>query len=90
MKTTGIVRKVDPVGRIVIPTELRRLMDIKISDRVEIFVENDAIFFKKYRATGACLVTGEILEENKVFAPGLILSPKGAEILLKELQSKTI
>lgn len=89
MKTTGIVRKVDPVGRVVIPTEFRNLMDIKISDRVEIFVEKDAIFFKKYTATGSCLVTGEILEENKEVAPGLILSPKGAEILLKELQFKT-
>ncbi|MEK5105065.1 AbrB/MazE/SpoVT family DNA-binding domain-containing protein, partial [Cytobacillus sp. FSL M8-0252] len=41
MKSTGIVRKVDELGRIVIPIELRRVMDINIKDPLEIFVDTD-------------------------------------------------
>ncbi len=41
MKSTGIVRKVDELGRIVIPIELRRTLEIKEKDPVEIFVEGD-------------------------------------------------
>ena len=49
MKSTGIVRKVDQLGRIVIPKELRRTLQIvEIEDSLEIFVENDTIVLKKY------------------------------------------
>ena len=48
MKTTGIVRKIDDLGRIVIPIELRRTMGIAIKDTLEIFVDGDQIILKKY------------------------------------------
>ena len=48
MKSTGIVRKVDELGRIVIPIELRRNLDIDEKDSLEIYVEEDHIILKKY------------------------------------------
>lgn len=48
MKSTGIVRKVDELGRIVIPIELRRTLDIGVKDSLEIYVEDDQIILKKY------------------------------------------
>ncbi len=53
MKATSIVRKVDNLGRIVLPVELRRIMDIEIKDPVEIFVDEDKIILKKYQV--ACI-----------------------------------
>lgn len=51
MKSTGIVRKVDELGRIVLPIELRRTLDIAEKDALEIYVEGSAIVLKKYRPT---------------------------------------
>ncbi len=51
MKSTGIVRKVDELGRIVLPIELRRTLDISEKDTLEIFVEGSSVVLKKYRAT---------------------------------------
>lgn len=48
MKSTGIVRKVDELGRVVIPKELRKKFDIKEKDGLEIYVEEDKIILKKY------------------------------------------
>jgi transcriptional pleiotropic regulator of transition state genes len=48
MKTTGIVRKVDELGRVVIPMELRRNLDIDIKDPMEIFTDGDKIILRKY------------------------------------------
>lgn len=48
MKSTGIVRQLDTLGRVVIPIELRRTMDIAIKDTLEIFVDGDQIILKKY------------------------------------------
>ena len=48
MKSTGIVRKVDELGRIVLPIELRRTLDIAEKDALEIFVEGDNIILHKY------------------------------------------
>ena len=53
MKSTGVVRKLDDLGRIVIPIELRRTMDIGLRDTLEIFVEGDEIILKKYHP--ACI-----------------------------------
>ena len=49
MKSTGIVRKVDELGRIVLPIELRRTLDIAERDTLEIFVSEDTIVLKKYQ-----------------------------------------
>ncbi|MGN1129182.1 MAG: AbrB/MazE/SpoVT family DNA-binding domain-containing protein [Candidatus Flemingiibacterium sp.] len=56
MKSTGIVRRIDELGRIVLPIELRNKMDIKTRDSVEIFVDEDKIILKKY--VPACLFCG--------------------------------
>ena len=47
MKSTGVVRQLDTLGRIVLPIELRRTMDIGVKDMLEIFVEGDEIILKK-------------------------------------------
>lgn len=57
MKSIGIVRKVDKLGRVVIPIELRRNLDIGESDTLEIFVEEDRIILKKYAP--ACTFCGQ-------------------------------
>ena len=48
MKSTGIVRKVDELGRVVLPIELRRNLNIQEKDALEIFVDDDRIILKKY------------------------------------------
>lgn len=57
MKSTGIVRKVDELGRVVIPIELRRTLDIGEKDALEIFTEGDTIILKKYEP--ACIFCGQ-------------------------------
>lgn len=57
MKSTGIVRKVDELGRIVLPIELRRTLNIDIKDSIEIYVDNSTIVLKKYEPT--CVFCGE-------------------------------
>lgn len=49
MKSTGIVRKVDELGRIVLPIELRRNLDINEKDALEIFIDSEKIILKKYQ-----------------------------------------
>ena len=51
MKSTGIVRKIDELGRIVLPVELRRTLDIAEKETMEIFVDGTSIVLKKYRDT---------------------------------------
>lgn len=53
MKSTGIVRKVDELGRIVLPIEMRRTLDIAEKDALEIYVEGDDIILRKYH--NACV-----------------------------------
>ena len=48
MKSTGIVRKVDELGRIVLPIELRRTLDIAVRDELEIYLDDDKVVLKKY------------------------------------------
>lgn len=49
MKSTGIVRKVDELGRIVLPIELRRTLDIAEKDSLEIYVDGNTVILKKYQ-----------------------------------------
>lgn len=48
MKSTGVIRKIDELGRIVLPKEIRRNLGIRDGENLEIFVENDHILLKKY------------------------------------------
>ncbi|MBC5638391.1 MULTISPECIES: AbrB/MazE/SpoVT family DNA-binding domain-containing protein [Ornithinibacillus] len=89
MKSTGIVRKVDELGRVVIPIELRRTLDINIKDPLEIYVDNDKVILKKYQPNMACQITGESSDENISLANGkIVLSPEGAKLLIEEIQSR--
>lgn len=56
MKATGVVRKLDSLGRIVIPKELRNAYDVNIGDSLEIFVDDDTVILKKYEP--ACTLCG--------------------------------
>lgn len=57
MKSTGIVRKVDELGRVVLPIELRRTLDINQKDSLEIYVDGEKIILKKH--SPACIFCGE-------------------------------
>lgn len=67
MKSTGIVRKVDSLGRIVLPIEIRKILDIKEKDSIEIFIDTDKIVLQKYQP--ACVfcnsVDGIVYFNNK-------------------------
>ncbi len=56
MKSTGIVRKIDDLGRMVIPIELRKTMNIDKKDPMEIYVDEEKIILKKYEP--ACIFCG--------------------------------
>ena len=48
MRATGIIRRVDDLGRVVIPREIRRSMGIREGEPMEIYLENDAVMFRRY------------------------------------------
>ncbi|MBE6907735.1 AbrB/MazE/SpoVT family DNA-binding domain-containing protein [Marasmitruncus massiliensis] len=60
MKSTGIVRKVDELGRIVLPIELRRTLDINEKDSLEIYVDGNQIVLKKYEP--ACIFCNSAID----------------------------
>ncbi|TCP24484.1 transcriptional pleiotropic regulator of transition state genes [Scopulibacillus darangshiensis] len=89
MKSTGIVRKVDELGRIVIPKELRTTMGIQEKDPLEIFLEDDRIVLKKYIPDMTCQITGETDTNNLILNNGnLVLSREGAEIVMDAINKK--
>ncbi len=59
MKSTGIVRRVDELGRVVIPVEVRRTLDINHKDSIEMFVDHNNIVLKKYVASSSCILCDE-------------------------------
>jgi transcriptional pleiotropic regulator of transition state genes len=63
MKATGIVRKLDSLGRVVLPMELRKTLGINPEDPMEIFVDGDQIIVKKYVA--GCFFCGTVSDKNK-------------------------
>ncbi|SDC56422.1 MULTISPECIES: AbrB/MazE/SpoVT family DNA-binding domain-containing protein [unclassified Candidatus Frackibacter] len=63
MKSTGIVRRVDDLGRIVIPIDLRRTLNIEPKSPLEIYVDDNKIILKKHKPTCFfCGSTGETIE----------------------------
>ena len=64
MKATGIVRPVDPLGRVVIPVELRRNLGIKTDDSLEVFVDGEFIMLKKYEP--ACIFCGNAKDVQSI------------------------
>lgn len=57
MKSTGIVRRIDELGRVVLPIELRRTYDLAVRDSIEIYTEDDKIILKKFQRS--CIFCGE-------------------------------
>ena len=57
MKSTGVVRPIDQLGRIVIPIELRRTLDIEVGDPLEIFVDGEEVILRKYEP--GCVFCGD-------------------------------
>ena len=66
MKATGIIRRVDDLGRVVIPREIRRSMGIREGEPLEIYLENDAVIFRKYsfKLTAEVARVAELVEQN--------------------------
>ena len=79
MKATGIVRKVDVLGRIVLPIELRKSFDIEKEDPIEIYVDGDYILLKKYEP--ACIFCGNAKDVKRIREKNVCSE------CLKELQS---
>lgn len=77
MKPTGIVRRIDELGRIVLPVELRKTYDIHERDSIEIFTDDDNIILKKYNPT--CTFCGEAM--NLSTFKGKLVCPKCVEDL---------
>ncbi|MGE7873186.1 AbrB/MazE/SpoVT family DNA-binding domain-containing protein [Bacillus paramycoides] len=87
MKSRGITRKADSMGRIVIPMEIRRSLGIVEKDALEMFVEEDQIILRKYQSSQACAITGDISDRNISLANGkIVVSPEGTDLLIKKLQ----
>lgn len=85
MKNTGIARKVDELGRVVIPVELRRTLGIVEGTPLDFHVDGENIVLRKHEKS--CFVTGEVSESNLELLDGrMFLSKAGASELLELLQ----
>lgn len=80
MKSTGIVRKVDELGRVVIPRELRDKFDINTKDSIAIFVEGTGIILKRY--IRGCIFCGEVRNTTEFKGKTLCMN------CLEEIQTK--
>lgn len=67
MKSTGIIRSVDSLGRFVLPKELRGLFGITTDTPLEIFTDGDTILLRKYRADGCCDLCGDVTDDAVVY-----------------------
>ncbi|HFK1756803.1 AbrB/MazE/SpoVT family DNA-binding domain-containing protein [Bacillus sp. FSL R9-9497] len=85
MKNTGFARKLDELGRVVIPVELRRTLGIVESTALDFHVEGENIVLRKYEKS--CFVTGEVSETNIELLGGrMFLSKEGVIELLNLIQ----
>lgn len=58
MKSTGVVRKIDELGRIVLPIEIRKTLDIQQKDALEMFIDEDKIILQKYQPS--CIFCNQV------------------------------
>ncbi|MCU5497551.1 AbrB/MazE/SpoVT family DNA-binding domain-containing protein [Bacillus wiedmannii] len=85
MKNTGVARKVDELGRVVIPVELRRTLGIAEGTALDFHVDGENIVLRKQEKS--CFVTGEVSESNMELLDGrMFLSKDGASELLDLLE----
>ena len=64
MVSTGIIRSVDNLGRLVLPKELRKALDITPDTPLEIMTEGNTILLRRYQPAGACVLCGEISAQS--------------------------
>lgn len=65
MKNSGVIRKIDELGRVVIPIELRKKFDMKEKDLIEIYTDNSGVYLKKYEKNCIfCAKTKNLLKFN--------------------------
>ena len=81
MKSTGVVRKVDELGRIVLPIEIRKILDIQQKDALEIFTDEDRIVLQKYQP--ACIFCNNI--EDVIYFNGKRICRQCVEKLKNQL-----
>ncbi|WP_025150908.1 AbrB/MazE/SpoVT family DNA-binding domain-containing protein [Bacillus sp. H1a] len=85
MKNTGVARKVDELGRVVIPVELRRTLGIAEGTALDFHVDGENIVLRKQEKS--CFVIGEVSESNMELLGGrMFLSKEGATELLDFLE----
>lgn len=84
MKSTGIVRRVDELGRVVIPIEIRNKFNIAEKDPIEIYVDGSNIVLKKHEQS--CIFCGNTKELSEY--KGKLVCNKCSEQLFKNLSSK--
>ena len=82
MKATGIVRRLDSLGRIVIPKEIRRTHGIEADDPIEIFTEDDKIILRKYQR--GCTLCGSM--DNLIDVDGVAICRKCAGEIAEALE----
>ena len=97
MKTTGVIRRIDDLGRIVIPKEIRKSMRIKNGESLEIFIDEESIILKKYSPIESMeTIAAKYVETfNKVLKHSIIVTDKDKIIavagpLKKKYQDKEI
>ena len=81
MKSTGIIRKLDELGRIVLPIEIRRTFNLAEKDAVEIFVEGDSIILRKHQPN--CIICGE--DKNLLVYKGRLICKTCIKTLNKKI-----
>ena len=88
MKSTGIVRRIDDLGRVVIPKEIRRTLLLKEGDPMEIFVEDGGVYLKKYVPDYDIIDMVDDIETKLEFTLNEIGHKNGRDILekLKEIK----
>ncbi|HFK1808197.1 TPA: AbrB/MazE/SpoVT family DNA-binding domain-containing protein [Bacillus cereus] len=85
MKNTGVSRKVDELGRVVIPVELRRTLGIVEGTALDFYVDGENIVLRRHEKS--CFVTGEVSENNIELLGGrMFLSKEGVSELLDLIQ----
>ena len=93
MKATGIVRRIDDLGRVVIPKEIRRTMRIREGDPLEIFTDKDGeVIFKKYSPLGELSSYAQMFAEtvNKTSTLGVAISDRDSIIAVSGIPKKDI
>ena len=92
MKATGIVRRIDDLGRVVIPKEIRRSIGFREGDALEIFVEDNKVIFEKYLPSGEQLTAkcAEYVAEAQNIIRGVMVSGKTTTVMCVDGSSASV